>query len=598
MSRWNAIEPDDKKRKLNWDTTKQALSLFSYIKPYKYYFFGGMILLFFSSLVFMVFPYLAGEMTDIATGESSLGFSLNQIGAGLLVILVLQAIIAYFRIVLFAHVSEKSMADVRKSLYEKMITLPVHFFEKNRVGELTSRMTTDVNNLQQVFAITLAEFFRQIIILIVGIGFLMFTTPKLSLIMLATFPVIVLGAMGFGRYIRKMSKERQQSLADTNTVVDESLQNIQTVKAFTNEDFEYKRYDLAMKKVVEIALKLANYRAIFSTFIIVALFGGIFFILWYGAKLVMSGEMTVGQLVSFIAYTAIIGGAIGGLGSFYTQILTAVGGTERIREILGEESEVSISHKKEKVTDKSTKILFRNVAFTYPSRNDVPVLKNIDISIEPGQKVALVGQSGSGKSTIAALLLRMYEIDSGEISINGVSIYESDITTHRSKFGLVPQEVMLFGGTIGENISYGRPSATKAEVIEAANLSYCLEFIDQFPEGMETLVGERGIKLSGGQRQRIAIARAILKDPAVLILDEATSSLDAESERVVQLAMDKLMEGRTSIIIAHRLATIKSVDQIYVIDDGRIIEQGTHEELANVEDGAYSSLAKLQFEVS
>lgn len=589
---------DGEKPKFNWEKTKEALEIFAFIRPYRNQFIGGMILLALSSLVFMVFPYLAGEMADVATGEDKLGLSLNQIALALIAILVVQGLMSYFRVILFAIVSEKGMADVRRALYKRLISLPIFFFEKNRVGELTSRMTTDVNNLQTVFSITLAEFFRQILILIVGIIFLLVTTPKLSYIMLATFPVIVIGAMFFGRFIRNKSRDRQKALADTNTIVDESLQNIQTVKSFTNETYEYRRFSSSIDQVVDIALKLASHRAVFSTFIIVVLFGGIFFILWYGATLVSSGNMTIGELVAFIAYTAIIGGAIGGLGNFYTQILTAIGGTERIREILTEEPEVDMGRRPEQEARFRGDISFDHIRFAYPSRADVMIFEDMSLDIRAGQKVALVGQSGAGKSTIAALLLRLYAIQDGAVTIDGKSIYDFPISDYRAQFGLVPQEVLLFGGTIRENILYGRPDATEEELIRACEMSHCLEFIRQFPEGFETLVGERGIKLSGGQRQRIAIARAILADPAVLILDEATSALDAESEAVVQSALDALMENRTSVIIAHRLATIKKVDVIFVIENGQIIEQGTHEELSEKENGAYSALAKLQFEMS
>jgi ABC-type multidrug transport system fused ATPase/permease subunit len=509
--------------------------------------------------------------------------------------LIAQGFISYFRIFLFAIVSEKGMADVRKALYQKLISLPVYFFEKNRVGNLTSRITDDVGNLQMVFSVTLAEFVRQVLILIVGIAILMITTPGLSLIMLATFPLIVIGAMLFGRFIRKLSKQRQEALADANVIVEETLQNIHTVKSFVNEPFEYKRYSRGITKVVKVALDMAGYRALFSTFIIVVLFGGIFFILWWGARMVQSGEMTIGQLVSFIAYTAIIGGAIGGLGSFYSQILTAVGGTERLREILNETSEVSTSETKHQMDDLNGVIEFRDVHFEYPSRHDIPVLRGVNMLIAEGTKVALVGQSGAGKSTIAALLLRYYDVTTGQISIDGRDIRDMEISAYRHSIGLVPQEVLLFGGTIRENILYGRPDATEEEIIDAARRSYCLEFIETFPERFETIVGERGIKLSGGQRQRVAIARAILKDPKILILDEATSSLDSESEFFVQQALDALMEGRTSVIIAHRLSTIKMVDCIYVIEDGKIVEAGTHDELSSLEDGRYSMFAKLQF---
>ncbi len=589
-------EAPNAKKRYSLAELKESARIFRFIRPYRWQFIIGMVLLFLSSMVFMVFPYLAGEMVDTASGQSKHGLSLNRIAAIMAIILIAQGLVSYFRIYLFAIVSERGMADVRKALYQKLISLPIYFFEKNRVGNLTSRITDDIGNLQMVFSITLAEFVRQVLILVGGIVILMITTPHLSLIMLATFPVIVIGAMLFGRFIRKLSKQRQESLADANVIVEETMQNIHTVKSFVNETFEYKRYSRGIDKVVTVALNMSQYRALFSTFIVVVLFGGIFFILWWGARMMQSGEMTTGQLVAFIVYTAAIGGAIGGLGNFYSQLLTAVGGTERIREILNETSEVNtIDTGHQQVHRLAGNIEFREVHFEYPSRPDIPVLRGVNVLITEGTKVALVGQSGAGKSTIAALLLRYYDVTSGQISIDGEDIREIEISAYRHSIGLVPQEVLLFGGTIRENILYGKPDASEEELIDAARRSYCLEFIETFPEKFETIVGERGIKLSGGQRQRVAIARAILKDPKILILDEATSSLDSESEFYVQQALDALMEGRTSVIIAHRLSTIKSVDCIYVIEDGKIVEAGTHDELSLIEDGRYSMFAKLQF---
>ena len=544
----------------------------------------------------MVFPKMAGEMADVADGKGKLGFTLNQIGLGLIIILVLQGILSYFRVILFAIVSERGMADIRSSIYQRLIALPIYFFEKNRVGDLTSRISEDVNRLSSVFSTTLAELIRQVLILLTGIVFLLITLPKLSMTMLATFPLIVVGAMFFGKYIRKLSKTRQKSLANTNTVVEETLQNIQTVKAFTNESLEYGRYKSEMGNVVNTSLKLARHRAAFASFIIIVLFGAIFFILWFGARMVQHGDMTSGELISFIVYTAIIGGAIGSLGNFYTEVIAALGGTERIREILNEGTEVMVptSVNRPKVQGH---IRFENVYFEYPSRPDVGVLKGVDLDILPGQKIALVGQSGSGKSTIAALLMRLYDWQQGKILLDGLDIKALDLTTYRSVFALVPQEVLLFGGTIRENILYGRPDASEEDLVHAAKTSNSYDFITTFPDGFNTIVGERGIKLSGGQRQRIAIARAVLRNPDILILDEATSSLDAESEKVVQEALERLLEGRTAIIIAHRLATIRNVDCIYVLEHGKVVEKGTHDELSKDDEGLYSALAKLQFEI-
>jgi len=339
--RFEAGNGQEKPKKITLQQLKEVGSMVSFIRPYKWYFIGGLILLFFGSLVFMVFPFMAGELADVATGTSKLGLSLNQIGLILIIILVLQGMMSYLRVIWFAVVSERGMADVRSSIYQRLIGLPVYFFEKNRVGDLTSRISEDVNRLASVFSTTLAELIRQVLVLITGIVFLLVTTPKLSLTMLAIFPVIVIGAMFFGKFVRTLSRSRQKALANTNTVVEETLQNINTVKAFTNETLEYNRYRNEMNNVVKISLQLSRYRAMFASFVIIILFGVIFFILWYGATMVQNKMMTIGQLVSFISYTAIIGGAIGSLGNFYTEIVTALGGTERIREILNERTEVN-----------------------------------------------------------------------------------------------------------------------------------------------------------------------------------------------------------------------------------------------------------------
>lgn len=597
MRRPNRAEGEEGRPKLSREKLTEAAGIFRYIRPYRWPFIFGLALLFISSLVFMIFPYLAGLMVDVAQGKAETDISLKQIGWVLLGVLIVQGVVSYSRILLFAIVSEKGIADVRKALYQKLVSLPIVFFEQSRVGELVSRLTSDVEKLYNAFSITLAEFIRQVIILVAGIAFLAIRAPKLSLIMLGTFPVIVIGAMFFGRFIRKLSRSRQEELAQSNTILNETVQAIQAVKAFTNEVFEALRYGRSIEHVVKIALRYARWRALFSVFIVTFLFGALFFIIWQGALMVESGDMTAGQLIEFVVYTGILGGAIAGLGNFYTEILGAVGATERIREILKEQGEVEANpgHEVEKVA-LTGNIRYENVHFSYPTRKDVEVLKGLSLQVNSGQKVALVGTSGAGKSTIIQLLLKFYELDAGDIRVNGNSIYDINTTAYRQNIAIVPQEVILFGGAIKENILYGKPEASEEEVIEAARKANAWEFIQSFPEGLETIVGERGVKLSGGQRQRIAIARAILKDPAILILDEATSSLDAESEKVVQDALNKLMEGRTSIIIAHRLATIRDVDCIYVIDKGRIIEQGTHEELSLIEDGVYNSLAKLQFE--
>lgn len=588
---------EKEKAKLTRENLKKTLKIFQYVLPYRWLFIVGMIVLALGSLLFLVIMRTPGEFFNIINGEAQYGLSLNQLFVVLLIFLAVQSLFSYFRVQLFAYVSEKSMADLRTDLYRKLVSLPIPFLEQRRVGELTSRMTSDITEVQSVVSITLAEFLRQVIILIGGVGFIIFAMPRLALIMLATFPVVVIMAMFFGRFIRKLMRARQDQLAKTNVVVEETMQSIQTVKAYTNELFEIGRYTKNLKESVRIALRAAHMRGLFAAFIILVMFGALFFIMWRAAVMVQNDLMKEGDLLDFVVYTAVIGGAIASLGGLYTTIASAVGATERIVDILNQESELELAADGEQAKKRFVgNIRYEDVRFSYPSRLDVEVLKGITFSIPAGQKIALVGGSGAGKSTMVQLLLQFYQVQKGAIYVDDRPATEYDLVEYRQNMAIVPQEVLLFGGTIRENIQYGRPGATDEEVLAAARQANALDFIQSFPEGLDTLVGERGVKLSGGQRQRIAIARAILKDPAILILDEATSSLDAESERLVQDALNELMKGRTSIIIAHRLATIRDVDCIYVLENGKIIEQGTHTELSLIEDGVYNALAKLQFD--
>jgi ABC-type multidrug transport system fused ATPase/permease subunit len=597
------------KRKVTGEGLRRTLKIFRFVLPYRATFLVGMGFLVLSNLTTLTFPLLIGKMSEVIEGKSP--YTINQVTGLFVVILVLQAIFSFLRIYTFTQVSERAMRDVRRALYAKIITLPIPFFEQRRVGELMSRVTSDVTQLQDVLSITLAEFFRQIFTLVIGIGIILFISTKLTLFMLATFPVLVVAALFFGRFIRKISKQAQDELAKTNVVVEETMQSINVVKAFTNERYEVGRYTSALQRVVSVALKAATFRGAFVSFIIFGLFGAIVAVVWYGAQLVAGGELILSDLLTFLFYTAFIGGSVGGLGDIYAQIQKTIGASERILEILEEKSEVELG-KEQGAGSKELKnsqsaipnsksvnghVEFRRVGFRYPSRPDVAVLRDLSLTVRAGEKIALVGHSGAGKSTIVQLLMRYYAVGEGEIRVDGRNVLDYDITDLRQNIAIVPQEVMLFGGTIFENIAYGNPQATEADVRDAARKANALEFIEHFPEGFQTVVGERGVKLSGGQRQRVAIARAILKDPAILILDEATSSLDAESERLVQDALDGLMEGRTTLIIAHRLATIRSVDRIYVIRDGQVAEQGTHDELARYDEGIYANLVKLQFEV-
>jgi ATP-binding cassette subfamily B protein len=590
---------EGEKRPINKSSLKKLLGVFRYMLPYKGLFLLGLLSLALSTFTILAFPKLAGELLDVATGKSKYFSTINQVTITLLVVLFTQSIFSFIRVYTFAVVSERGMADVRKAVYEKIIWLPMSFFDSRRVGELMSRMTADVGTLQESFSFTLAEFLRQLLSLIFGTAIIFYLAPTLSTFMLLTFPILVVAALVFGKYIRKLSKKTQDKLATANVVVEESLQSISVVKAFTNELFEVSRYTRSLKDVVNVAVQSAKYRGLFISFIIFVLFGGIVAIGWYGASQVQSGAITTGELFSFVIYTSIIGFSIGGLGDIYTQLQRAIGSSERVLEILEEHDEKDINPGKPSIQDHHKlegDIAFENVLFSYPTRQELTVLENLNFTVKPGEKIALVGPSGSGKSTIINLLMRFYPLKGGEIKVDGKNILEFNLTAYRQNLGIVPQEVILFGGTIRENISYGKANATFEEIQEAARKANALDFIENFPDKFDTVVGERGVKLSGGQRQRIAIARAILKDPSILILDEATSALDAHSESLVQEAMEKLMEGRTTIIIAHRLSTIKKADRIFVIREGKLAEMGSHAELTSRQNGIYSNLLKLQLQ--
>lgn len=584
------------RKKINKEGLSNAFKLYKYIKPYRLEYFIGLFFLLGSSLASLAFPKLLGELVNSGS-EGRIAEDLNIIGLLLIITLLLQSTFSYFRTVLFVNVTEKSLASLRQHTYNHLIKLPLKFFEKHRVGELNSRISSDISLLQETLTTTLAEFIRQIIIIVGGISLLVITSVKLTLFMLAILPAISLLSVFFGRFIRRFSKQVQNQIADSNTIVEETLQGIQSVKTFTNEFFEIGRYKLKTQEIAGIGMKSGRYRGAFSAFIIFGLFGAMVAVIWKGAVLLSQGAIDAGELFSFVIYSGFIGGTIGGLANVYTRIQRFIGATEDLFKIF-EETEENITPIDLSINKKyeiKGNIEFRNLRFAYPSRPEEDVLKDINLKIKANQLVALVGTSGSGKSTIASLLLQLYLSNDNQILFDGKSSNQFPVSILRHQISLVPQDIFLFGGTIRENIAYGKSNASEQEVLEAAEQANAMEFIERFPEKLETLVGERGTQLSGGQRQRIAIARAVLKNPKILILDEATSSLDSESERLVQDALEKLMKGRTSIVIAHRLSTIRKADQIFVIEKGKLLEYGTHNELMQKKDGIYKNLSELQY---
>jgi ABC-type multidrug transport system fused ATPase/permease subunit len=583
------------KKKITLEGLKNAFRLYSYIKPYITEYAWGIFFLLGSSLASLAFPKLLGELVD-SGNRGNLSRDLNHIAFLLIVTLLLQSLFSYFRVVLFVNVTEKSLALLRQNTYNHLIKLPLSFFEKHRVGELNSRISSDISLLQETLTTTLAEFIRQVIIIVGGIILLTITSWKLTLFMLAVLPGMILLAVFFGRFIRKLSKKVQAEVAKSNTIVEETLQGIQIVKAYTSEFFEIKRYMDRTREIAALGMKGGKFRGAFSAFMIFGLFGAMVAVIWRGSALMASGVIDAGQLFSFVIYSGFVGGTIGGLANVFTQIQKFIGATDELFELFNEEEEKLNELNKIPENDMlKGKIAFRDLCFSYPSRPDEDVLRDINMIIPENQLIALVGSSGAGKTTIASLIMRLHDPTSGELLFDDRNSQEFPLTTLRGQIGLVPQDIFLFGGSVRENISYGKPTASEEEIIEAARQANAMEFIERFPEKLDTLVGERGTQLSGGQRQRIAIARAVLKNPRILILDEATSSLDSESERLVQDALEKLMVGRTSIVIAHRLSTIRKADQIMVLDSGRIVEKGTHEQLIVLENGIYRNLSILQF---
>jgi ABC-type multidrug transport system fused ATPase/permease subunit len=583
------------KKKITLEGLKNAFKLYSYIKPYRIEYAWGIFFLLGSSLASLAFPRLLGELVD-SGNRGNLAQNLNNIALLLMVTLLAQAVFSYFRVVLFVNVTEKTLALLRQKTYNHLIKLPITFFEKHRVGELNSRISSDISLLQETLTSTLAEFIRQIVIITGGIALLTITSWKLTLFMLAVLPGMMLLAVFFGRFIRKLSKNVQAEVAKSNTIVEETLQGIQIVKTYTNEFFEIERFRKRTSEIAMIGMKSGKYRGAFSAFMIFGLFGAMVAVIWRGSALMATGVIDAGQLFSFVIYSGFVGGTIGGLANVFTQIQKFIGATEELFELFDEvEEKIDEIHEMPNNEILKGKIKFSDLNFSYPSRPDEKVLRQINMTISENQLIALVGSSGAGKSTIASLIMRLHEPTSGELLFDNRNSREFSLSSLRSQIALVPQDIFLFGGSIRENISYGKTTATDSEILEAARQANALEFIERFPERLDTIVGERGTQLSGGQRQRIAIARAVLKNPRILILDEATSSLDSESERLVQDALEKLMVGRTSIVIAHRLSTIRKADQIMVIDNGSIVEKGTHDQLIILENGIYRNLSMLQF---
>ena len=572
----------------------EMFKLYRFLKPYRWIFALGLLFLLISTGASLMFPRLLGDMVDMGNKGKTM-HDISRTGIMLLVILTTQALFSYMRTRIFVQVTEKTLASIRQHVYNHLIRLPMSFFSERRVGELNSRISSDIALLQDSITGTLADLLSQILVITGGITYMMISSFKLTLFMLAIVPAMALLGFFSGRVIRRYSKKAQSYVADSNTIVEETLQGIQNVKAFTNETFESNRYREKTEEVARAGIKGGKYQAAIS-FIVLGFFLSMAAVIWRGAAMIANGQMEAGQLFSFVIYSGFIAGNIAGMAGVYTRLQKTIGAAENLLLLLDEPTEaLDEKYVPDPLHTLHGQIVFDRVEFRYPTRNEVVVLKEVNFSIDPGQQIALVGPSGAGKSTIASLLLKFYEPTGGTILFDGRDSRSFPVTALRAQMAIVMQDIFLFGGTIRENIAYGKPDADENEIIEAAIQANAWDFIKSFPDKLDTIVGERGVQLSGGQRQRIAIARAVLKNPKILILDEATSSLDSESERLVQEALEKLMKCRTSLVIAHRLSTVRNADRIIVLNEGIIVEQGTHTELLSNSNGLYKSLTELQF---
>lgn len=602
----------EEKKKISRESFRRAMGVFKYLKPYSFLFTIGMLLLVISGLLVIVITALLGQLISPDSGSELAGGAMlqsivsgfefskhwgttGQVLTALVILLIVQGIFSFFRVYIFSYVTENAMLALRNDAYSTIIRMPMQFFHERRVGDLSSRLSSDITTIQETLTVTMAEFIRQTVIIVFGVGWLVSYSYKLTLVMLCSLPVIIVVMVLFGRFIRKLGKNTQDKVAESSVIVNESLTAIVNVKSFANEYFEATRFAVSVKTIKDIAMKSAVWRGMFGTFIIIFLFGALGLVMGVGAHLQETGEIGKDVLGRFVFITGLVAGSIGGLASQMGSLQRSIGVIENVMEMLSFKTEDIRLNEPSQSKVLRGAIEFRNVHFAYASRQDIQVLNDVSFKVNPGEQVALVGSSGSGKSTIAALLQQFYLPNSGELLFDDKSATEYDLSELRSNMAFVPQEVILFGGTIRENIAYGKIDATDEEISEAARKANALDFIEGFPDKMLTVVGERGIQLSGGQRQRIAIARAVLRNPTILILDEATSSLDSESERLVQDALDKLMQGRTSLVIAHRLSTIRNANKILVLDHGSIREEGTHDQLIAAR-GLYSRLSELQYE--
>ncbi len=586
---------DDERFRLGRAQLSQIRRLFVFARPYRKRIVAATIAVVFASGLGLVFPRIMGDLVDSALGEieGADTSELDRFAVILVAVFLLQAGFNFLRSYWLAIAGEGVVADLRRAVFDRVIRLGVPFFDERKTGEITSRLTADAAVVQQTVSTAVAQALAQGITLIGSVILLFLLSFRLSLTVLTFVPIVMIAAFVFGRRLRSISTEFQDRLATANSLAEEAISSVRVVKWFAAEDETARLYDQDIIKSYEVAVRRARVRSVFVPTVTFVMFSTLALVLWQGGRQVIAGNLTAGNLVTFLLYTLTVAGAIGTFTGLYAQLQEALGASQRIFELLDEPPEVAEADNTNNPEPMGT-LAFENVHFAYSDRAG-EVLSDINLTVTQGEVVALVGPSGAGKTTLVQLIPRFYDVGSGRIVVDGVDVRDQDIQLLRSRMAAVPQEVELFSGTIAENLRVAKAEATDEEIVSACTAANAHDFITDFPDGYGTIVGERGVKLSGGQRQRVAIARALLADPCILILDEATSSLDAESEALVQAALEVLMRDRTTVVIAHRLSTVRKADRLVVLAEGRIIEEGSHDELV-AHGGLYSELYGRQLQ--